>query len=270
MINDLDDTIKKLLIEEGRFDASEVDVSFNIPNREWAVGISKPTLNCYLFDIRENRDLRQHGMQTETLGQRGMVRQRPPMRFDLTYLVTAWTNDVDDEHRLLWRVLQTLIRFETVPRAYLQGTLLESDMPIYARAALPDSVLKSPGEFWTALENQIKPSLSYVLTIALNRDALPVLEPLVLTSRVRLAQGDRFDEQWVWFGGVVRDDGGEPVKGALVEIADRGLQAETDAQGRFRMRIPGPGSYTLTARFGASTQTREIQIPDISYDIALD
>src|SRR5262245_28058313 len=138
MIVELDETIKRLLTKEGKLDELDVEVSFEIPDRDWSKGISRPTLNCYLFDIRENRELRQHGRDTVSQGTRGVVWQRPPMRFDLTYLVTAWTQAVEDEHRLLWHALQTLTRFETIPREHLQGVLVESE-PIYARTALPDS-----------------------------------------------------------------------------------------------------------------------------------
>jgi hypothetical protein len=292
MISDLDESIRKILVEAGGFKPNEVDVSFDIPNREWSTGISRPTLNCYLFDIRENRDLRQHGM--ENMGKNGQVafRQRPSSYFDLTYLVTAWTREVEDEHRLLWYALQTLMRFDRIPIEYLQGTLLESEMPIYARTAMPEGVLKSPGEFWTALENQIKPSVSYVVTLALQRDRLPVGPP-VLTSHLRVTWPGGRDERWVWFGGFVRDEAGAPIPGATVElVADQPpaagadaldsqmsagvvassahtLRAITDRDGRFRLRVPGPGRYKLTARAGKFTQEREIDIPDTSYDIKL-
>ncbi len=268
MISELDETIRQLLIKEGGFDPAQVEVSFEIPDREWSAGISRPTLNCYLFDIRENQDLRQHGVQTERHGTNGAFRQRPLQRFDLTYLVTAWTRAVEDEHRLLWHALQTLVRFTSLPAEHLQGTLREHETPVYARTALPDGVLKSPGEFWTALENQLKPSLSYVVTLALSREALPAGPP-VLTTRLRFAAPSSVDERWVWFGGTVRDDDGRPVGGATVVVEGRGLQTMSDGEGRFRLRVPGPGRYTLLAQAGAFAQRHDVDIPDMSYDIAL-
>ena len=58
MISDLNETIKQLLIKKGAFDPAEVDISFDTPNREWSSSISKPTVNAYLYDIRENHQLR--------------------------------------------------------------------------------------------------------------------------------------------------------------------------------------------------------------------
>jgi hypothetical protein len=267
MINELDDTIRQLLIKAGGFTQAEVDVKFEIPNREWSAGISKPTLNCYLFDIRENRELRQHGMESVTQNGAVAFRQRPLAFFDLTYLITAWTSEVGDEHLLLWRVLHTLLRFEKIPPEYLEGSLTGLTFPIYARTAMPEGVLKSPGEFWTALENQIKPSLSYVVTLAVDRDQISVGPP-VSTARLRFPSPSGVEERWVWFGGVVQDKDGKPVVGAAVGLEGRDVRANTDAEGRFRLRVPAPGHYTLVARSGSSVQRRKIEIPETRYDIA--
>jgi len=268
MINELDETIRQLLIKAGGFTPAEVDVKFEIPNREWSATISRPTLNCYLFDIRENRELRQHGM--ETVAQQGVAafRQRPQAFFDLTYLITAWTSEVGDEHLLLWRALHTLLRFERIPAEYLQGALTSLAFPIYARTAMPEGVLKSPGEFWTALENQIKPSLSYVVTLAIDRDQIGVGPP-VLTARLRLPADPSQETRWGWFGGTVRDKAGAPLAGAEVGIEGRSIETKTDAAGRFRLRVPGPGTHTLVARSGGRTQRRSIEIPELNYDFSL-
>src|SRR6476661_1473508 len=108
MIAEMDETIRQLLLHEGGFDTADVDVSFELPNREWSTGISKPTINCYLFDVRENRDLRQSGMSMVGGGTPQAMRLREPMRVQLTYLITAWTRQVEDEHRLLFQALYTL------------------------------------------------------------------------------------------------------------------------------------------------------------------
>jgi hypothetical protein len=266
MISELDETIRQLLIKAGGFNPSEVDVSFEIPNREWSAGISKPTLNCYLFDIRENRELRQHGMETMTSGKTAF-RQRPLVFFDLTYILTAWTRAVEDEHRLLWHTLQTLLRFEKIPVQYLEGALVNLEYPIYARAAMPEGVLKSPGEFWTALENQIKPSLSYVVTMAIARDQLSA-GPLVLSTRLVFPWRGGSDERDVWFGGTVSDAKGDPAIGVVVELEGRSRQTVTDQHGRFRMSVPGPGRYHIVAKLGDAVQRREVVISDMNYDIS--
>lgn len=272
MFSDLDESIKQIMVKEGRLDPTEIDISFEIPNREWSAGISKPTINCYLFDIRENRELRQGGMQTErnsAAGPNGAVRRRPPLRLDLTYLVTAWTRAVEDEHRLLWHALRTLMRFPTLPPSLLQGELSGHALPIHTRLA-QEGVLKSPGEFWTALENQLKPSLSFVATIAVDHDAFPAGPPvLTFTTTLRNLELEDAVGADTRLGGVLRDPAGAPVAGADVQVEGHGAPATTGPDGRFTLRVPRPGPYILVARSGATITRQAITVPAPDYSLTL-
>lgn len=180
MIAELDESIRKVLIEEGGLDPAEIDIRFEIPDRDWAASISRPTVNCYLFDIHENRQLRGAGWYVEGNGREARTR-RPPMRINLSYLITAWTKAVEDEHRLLWQVLATLARFPDFPKAKLQGALAEIEGELPTMIAQPDGgPLRSPGEFWSALENKLKPSINYVVTLPLDT-MIGTVAPFVLT-----------------------------------------------------------------------------------------
>jgi hypothetical protein len=268
MISELDETIRQILIRSAGIDPAQIDISFDIPNREWSSGISRPTVNCYLFDIRENLHLKQMGQSTEQFGTKNAGRRPSVLRYDLTYLITAWTRAVDDEHRLLWRVLQTLLRFPSLPDDMLQGALRDHELPIYTSIARPDSVLKSPGEFWTALENQIKPALTYTVVVATDRDVVPAGPP-VMTLSTQYQQPETTIERFVWFGGTVRADDGGPVAGAMIEVEGLGMHGMSDEEGRFRVRVPAPGKYVLIARFNEQTQRREVEIPEPQYDLTL-
>lgn len=271
MFSDLDETIKAILVKAGELDPAQIDISFEIPNREWSAGIARPTLNCYLFDIRENRDLRQSGMQVERNGEGSPVRRRAPLRLDLTYLITAWTRAVEDEHRLLWHALQTLMRFATLPEEYLQGALRGHSLPLHTRLAQGDSVLKSPGEFWTALENQLKPSLSYTVVLAVDRERVaagpPVLTAYTGLRQLTLAGADGGD---VRFGGVVRTPAGDPLAGAEVSVEGHGRPVITDADGRFILRVPSAGPYAIVARAGETVVRQELSVPAADYSLIID
>src|SRR5262245_37637466 len=126
MLNDLDDTIKQLLVDGVPLDLSEVDVAFEPPNQEWSGSLARPTVNCYLYHLVENRELRYTDWeldQSDPLRQRGngdsishtMMRRRMPFRIECHYLLTAWANNPEDEHRLLWRMIGALIRYQQIP-----------------------------------------------------------------------------------------------------------------------------------------------------------
>ncbi|GAB4196450.1 MAG: hypothetical protein OHK0022_13960 [Roseiflexaceae bacterium] len=271
MISELDETIRQVFITEGGLDPAEIDVSFDLPNREWSGSISRPTINCYLFDIQENRGLRDEGWETERRnGGSTIVRRRPALRYNLTYLITAWTRAVEDEHRLLWHALQTLARMEVMPEAQLQGRLREHGYPIYTTVARSDGAIRST-DFWTALENHLKPSLTYVVTLALERDAVPAGPP-VLSSGIRVLprEGGGENDGLHGLGGSLRDRAGAPVAGALVELVERGMQATTDAEGHFTLHRLAAGRYTLVARDGARETSRSIEVPGQNYDLTLE
>ena len=58
MIPDVDDVLRKLLIQEIEIKDNQVDILFDQPKREWSSRLSKPTINLFLFDLRENLKLR--------------------------------------------------------------------------------------------------------------------------------------------------------------------------------------------------------------------
>ena len=282
MLNDLDDTIREILITAGGFDPSEVDIRFDIPTREWSGGISKPTLNCYMFDIHERRVLREEGWRLEGRGTRASARHSPPLFFEISYLITAWTanHQVDDEHRLLWRALETLMDMPVLGEEVLKGALRDHEWPIHTTLAQLEGVLKSPGEFWTALENQLKPSISYTVTLGRDRRPRPTDAPPVLSTGIRLRLPESTAESGFRIGdvfplpqGVARagvkvaafrlpeKDTDEPAGGAGAAAGDSPPEktATTDAEGHFRLDLP-PGRYRLEATVGGELRRRTIVI----------
>ncbi len=261
MITDTNQTIREILLVDGGISLNEIDISFEIPDREWSSRIARPTLNCYLFDLRERPAMREQGWQVER--DQRVARRQPPLRYGLTYLVTAWTRHVEDEHRLLWHALQTLARFPTWPENRLQGQLagiIKESGPIYAEVARPESVLKSPGEFWTALENHLKPSLSYTVTVPLDREAV-IAGPPVSSFRLRLGTAEIPPEELAWLGGVVVNAADEPLPGALIHVVGQGVRATTDALGRFRLAGLSDGEHTLVIATPTATYERRLHVP---------
>src|ERR1700759_3152688 len=59
MLADLDETLRGLLRSElERHGFEGVDIAFDAPAREWSGQLSKPTVNIFLYDLREAEGLR--------------------------------------------------------------------------------------------------------------------------------------------------------------------------------------------------------------------
>ncbi|MFJ4691040.1 DUF4255 domain-containing protein [Streptomyces sp. NPDC088766] len=164
MIHEVDEVLKGLL-GGGALTDSGIDVSFEAPTRDWAARRNAPTINAYLYDIREDVSRRQRGQIPVRDGRNVVVRRRqPPRWFRLSYLVTAWTRTPQDEHRLLSAVLATLLPRELLPADELPGALGSLGLAVPLTVAGLHTESRSLAEIWSALGGELKPSLDLVVT----------------------------------------------------------------------------------------------------------
>jgi Pvc16 N-terminal domain len=178
MIPDVDHALKTL-IEREAVDPSEVEVVFDAPTKDWASRRQGPTVDVYLYDIREDLRRRSRGLTNEYEGNRVLARHLPPRYFKMSYLVAAWTQRPEDEHRLLSSLLLSLLRFEALPREVLTGSLIEFGLPVPITVALPPPEDRSFADVWTALGGELKPSLDIVVTAPVGGRSFPVAPPVV-------------------------------------------------------------------------------------------
>ena len=164
MFYEVDEALRALVRAEVAGPA-EVEVAFDAPTREWAARRNSPTINLYLYDIREDLRRRERGL-INTYDDNGAVvdRRQPPRHFKVTYLITAWTQRPEDEHRLLSSLLYAFLRNETLPAELLSGRLAELELPVELSVALPPPEDRSFADVWSALGGELKPSLDVVVT----------------------------------------------------------------------------------------------------------
>jgi hypothetical protein len=172
VINDLDKTLEQLLKRDlPSALAAQVTITFAAPDSQFPPDkVKLPAIDLFLYDIRENRDLRSNEWIIDRQSDGTATKRRPPARVDFAYLVTAWPssgapNPIEDEHRLLGEVMRVLLRHSTIPAAILQGSLQGQEPPLPTSALLP-SKLQSAAEFWQALGGKPKAILNYVVTIS--------------------------------------------------------------------------------------------------------
>lgn len=163
MIPEVDHALR-VLIEREAVDPTEVDVEFDAPTKDWASKRNAPTVGVYLYDIREDLRRRERGLLNEYEGNRVRARHLPPRYFKLSYLVAAWTQRPEDEHRLLAALMGCFLRYEALPADVLTGSIAALGLPVPVTVALPPPEDRSFADVWTALGGELKPSLDIVVT----------------------------------------------------------------------------------------------------------
>lgn len=195
MIQDVDQTLEALLRRElPPALVAQVTISFATPDDQFPPSsVALPAIDLFLYDVRENRELRGSEWIVERQANGTVTRQQPPVRVDCSYLITAWPsesapNPAQDEHRLLGEVMQALLRHPVLPGELLQGGLRGQEPPLPA-AALQPGRLQSLAEFWQALGGKPKAAINYTVTIGVEPRAPVEAGPPVRQSVVRLRQG---------------------------------------------------------------------------------
>jgi len=172
MLQDLDKTIQSLLV--GELPELADRVHFETPFDDYAM--SMPSVNLFLYDVREHRELRSGEWRDERQGDGSFLRRRPPVRVACAYLITAWAADIADEHRLLGEVMRALLRYPRIPTALLVGELRGPSVPT---TALQASNLQSLGEFWQGMRGKPRAALAYTVTISVDAGGPPeTLQPV--------------------------------------------------------------------------------------------
>jgi uncharacterized protein DUF4255/carboxypeptidase family protein len=274
MLADLDESLRQLLRRQlGRHGFDGAEIAFEAPSKEWASQLSSPTLNLFLYDLRESRD--HHPVDWEPRRENGRpLELRPPLRLEVSYAVTAWTREVEDEHRLLSQVLAVLYAFPELPQADLAGTLADQPIqrfPLYTRVAQPRS--EGGPEFWSAVGGPYKASLDYCVVLSCEPGVALERGPEVRTQTLRMRQADAPRASLLEthrLGGTVRDADGEPVQGAWVVVADAGAWTATGPDGRFRFQRLSDGEYHVIARGPDGAEAEAVvQVPGGRLDLVV-
>ncbi len=163
VIHFIDEAIERLLRREVPLPEASVDISFAAPDRAWGAGLTRPTVNVFLWDVRRNTVRTTGGLAQQAVN--GQVARRPSSPVvDLRYLVTAWAADHRDEHQLLGSVLVCVLANSSVPAEDLPSQLPTTSS---LSLSLASEEARVPGEFWSSLDGRLKPGLQIVVSLPL-------------------------------------------------------------------------------------------------------
>lgn len=273
MLADLDETLQVLLkseLESHGFDG--VEIAFDAPSREWSSQLSQPTVSLFLYDIRESAEHRPVDWEETRANGRASV-QRPPKIMEATYAVTAWTQDVQDEHRLLSQVLQVFVAYPQLPVDRLHGRLQELAQRFPVNASIAQPKADGKADFWSAVGGSYKPSLDYVVHMACESGTSYERGPEVRTQSLRLGGidgGARTITEYHRFAGKVAAPDGAPLKDVWVTVPQLGLWSATNPDGHFRFDKIPPGSYELQARTISGEQvSAKFDVPGAYVDLVV-
>ena len=256
--------------------------SFITPDRTFAQNI--PTVTLFLYDVKENRELRDPVPTVEKLGNT-YVRRQPPLRVDCSYIATTWSIQtgaikVAEEHRLLSQAVQWLSRFPTIPEKYLPADWMDKTKPTYQPFPPPMWIAqmdpnKNAGEFWVALG--VSPRSAFYLTVTIAMDLASQVEGDLVTTKItgyRQTGKPETEEIFICIGGRVLTNQvpPKPIAGARVVI-DKLVATTTDTDGRYVVDKLAAGTHTLhisAPRFKLGEKVISVPGPPTEYEIKLD
>jgi hypothetical protein len=272
MIADLDTGLRDLLLAQlKRHGFDDIDVVFDTPSTEWASTLTRPTVNLFLCDLRRSAKPGKSHPQARRVG--GLtVEQKPDLRIDCIFAVTAWSKAVADEHRLLSQVLGVLYAHPVLDE-HLGDRFDTAAQSFEISASVGEQRPEQRADFWRSVGGVYKPALDYVVTLSVQSGMITERGPDVRTTTLRTSLMDRpraTMQELSNLGGIVRDDDGELVADAWVAVPSLGRVAMSDENGRFKVpRVPhGAHEVRVRDRDGREA-TVEITVPGGVLDVEL-
>lgn len=281
MISDVDYALRELITDSLSVSRGTVDISFELPGKDWSTRLNRPTINLFLFDIRENLRLRGSEQRREIYRNDATVEvHRNPFRIDLRYLLTAWTKESEDEHLLLSDALITLLRNAEIPEKYLKDSLKNQEFPVLISAAVyqPDQgPTEKVTDIWSVINNDIHAGFIVTITICVN-PYLPEVLPAVQTISRNLGQtaqgkdilrSDPSSEKRYNAAFNIRTDKYD-ASVLQVNLVEQNLMLQPDAQYRVELPLLAEGTYHLDIRHhGKVLKHQTITIPTDDHDIII-
>jgi hypothetical protein len=273
MLADLDETLRVLLRRElARHGFDGVVVEFDAPSREWSGQLSAPTVDLFLYDLRESEQTRVAEWE-HVVGNGGARDVRPPLTMECTYAVTAWTQAVEDEHRLLSQVLAILFAYRRLPADALHGRLANGAQRFPVEGRVGGAKSEGKADFWNAVGGQYKASLDYVVGLTVESGSVLARGPEVRTQTVvtrERTSGPSAVLELHRVGGRVTDADGAPLPGVWVTLPDTGAWAASDGAGRFRLERVPTGTHRCVARDREGREAEaQLHVPGAGVELVL-
>ncbi|MDW5549441.1 Pvc16 family protein [Methanosarcina sp.] len=271
MIEDLSKTLKEIFGDKNSTvpdPLKSAEIVFDRPDNNFAPTVN--TVDLFLYDIRENVELRSNEPRIERKCGQAII-HHPSLRVACSYLITAWPAGGTDlplkEHQLLGQILTVLSKYPTIPEDFLQGSLKGQEPPLPMIIAQTEC-FKNPAEFWTAVGNKVRPSLTVTVTFSLEILS-PEDAPLVITNLITMGQrispedtkiSPATREESFSIGGCVTSNNA-PVKNVTVTLVELDIKTKTGVDGHYTLGPMNSGTYTLCLSLDDKVLNKSIIVP---------
>lgn len=184
----VDEGLEEFFRAAGKLSATDVDISFEAPNREWSAKLTRPTVNMFLTDIRRSADRGSSGVRMVVRDGRRVHQPALPV-VDLRYVITAWTHDPSDERSLLGAITFALLKYGTLSHAYLDARLAHLEEPTLLMARSGEDHM----DVFKAVDGQIKPGVNMVVSTEFDIDSFEPAGPPTEVIGIRTGRRDGVD-----------------------------------------------------------------------------
>jgi hypothetical protein len=181
VIGEVDRALEELIRREV-VRRSKTEVSFGAPGGERTAA----TVHLQLYDIREDQGRRRQGTVNEYDSDGALtVRRCPPRYVRLSYLVTVWAPQPEEEHRLLDATLRAFLAQDAIPAERLTGSLADLGLPVPMAAAVPPPDDRALATALAASGAGLRPFVNVVISAPMMPEpptpvSPPVTKPLTL------------------------------------------------------------------------------------------
>lgn len=157
----VDESLELMLRTELPFPHDIGDVSFDVPTSQWSGGITRPTINLYLFDISRSSVPNRAAVRRVDADGKGERRAPQPM-IELNYLVSAWVGaNPLESHQLLGEVISRIAGLDLVPAEYVASGLTSSILLSFV-----EDDRHRARDIWAGADNKLQAGFSMHCTVA--------------------------------------------------------------------------------------------------------
>ena len=166
----------------------QIDFSHPSNHKEEGVGA---TLNLYVYDIRESKQMQHSGRQVErklTQDLRSAPVKWSPTWFDVSILLTTWDRTAFGEYHLIGEAITVLLRHRL-----LREEFLVSELRGYGNLNMTVSVEPQleAGSLWSALTIPLRPALYLMVTVPFEPESnvVPLVWERILQMQNQFGNG---------------------------------------------------------------------------------